>query len=266
MDIDLPQRGRLALPFIRNILKEALILRKQLLESSKRNEIVSLSPKNSSNNTIDEIINDSDDSTSHGIQSLLIEKSFISTHSIREGDQESSRDEGNEAIDSSFQTEYTDTSFIAESTEFNHEGNYDMVSPIKALLSPSESQEYQGLGTEKEDDASISSSNKGGSIASTAIDGLFGSPIRSSAIGLTRTNTGIYMWEKADEGGQSVCHSSKVSLAFLDMSLNGIFIGRIVIKLFDDMLPLTTDNFKCLCTGEKVGQINFRLVEVLLYE
>ena len=29
----------------------------------------------------------------------------------------------------------------------------------------------------------------------------------------------------------------------------GILIGRVLIELFKDIVPKTTENFKCLCTG-----------------
>jgi cyclophilin family peptidyl-prolyl cis-trans isomerase len=47
---------------------------------------------------------------------------------------------------------------------------------------------------------------------------------------------------------------------FLDVSIDGIPAGRIIIKLFFDLVPRTCDNFKSLCTGEKgVGKSGYRL-------
>lgn len=38
---------------------------------------------------------------------------------------------------------------------------------------------------------------------------------------------------------------------FFDISINGQPAGRIVFGLFTQQLPKTTENFRCLCTGEK---------------
>ncbi|CAM9557435.1 unnamed protein product, partial [Choristocarpus tenellus] len=38
---------------------------------------------------------------------------------------------------------------------------------------------------------------------------------------------------------------------FMDISIGGEPAGRLVFKLFDSDVPLTTENFRCLCTGEK---------------
>lgn len=37
---------------------------------------------------------------------------------------------------------------------------------------------------------------------------------------------------------------------FMDISVNGNYEGRLTFELFDDT-PVTSENFKCLCTGEK---------------
>ena len=42
---------------------------------------------------------------------------------------------------------------------------------------------------------------------------------------------------------------------FLDLSINGEEIGKLIIELFKDRLPITAENFRALCTGEKgIGQ------------
>lgn len=38
---------------------------------------------------------------------------------------------------------------------------------------------------------------------------------------------------------------------FFDIAINGIPTGRITFELFNDVCPLTCENFRCLCTGEK---------------
>ena len=43
----------------------------------------------------------------------------------------------------------------------------------------------------------------------------------------------------------------EMSVVFFDISIGGKSAGRITMRLFDDICPKTTYNFKCLCTGEK---------------
>lgn len=38
---------------------------------------------------------------------------------------------------------------------------------------------------------------------------------------------------------------------FLELAFDGESAGKIVIELFADIVPLTAENFRCLCTGEK---------------
>ena len=37
---------------------------------------------------------------------------------------------------------------------------------------------------------------------------------------------------------------------FLDISINEVEAGRVVIELYDDIVPKTAENFRALCTGE----------------
>jgi cyclophilin family peptidyl-prolyl cis-trans isomerase len=38
---------------------------------------------------------------------------------------------------------------------------------------------------------------------------------------------------------------------FLDIEIGGEAVGRMVFELFRDQVPVTAENFRCLCTGEK---------------
>jgi len=43
----------------------------------------------------------------------------------------------------------------------------------------------------------------------------------------------------------------KRNIVFLDIEVEGQLLGRIVIQLFNDLVPKTAENFRALCTGEK---------------
>lgn len=38
---------------------------------------------------------------------------------------------------------------------------------------------------------------------------------------------------------------------FMDIAVAGQNIGRVTIELFADKTPITAENFRCLCTGER---------------
>jgi cyclophilin family peptidyl-prolyl cis-trans isomerase len=41
------------------------------------------------------------------------------------------------------------------------------------------------------------------------------------------------------------------------------FSERVVVELFDDVVPKTAENFRCLCTGERVRAAVAGVVEML---
>ena len=41
------------------------------------------------------------------------------------------------------------------------------------------------------------------------------------------------------------------SRVFLDITIGNKAAGRITLELYDDVVPKTAENFRCLCTGEK---------------
>ena len=45
--------------------------------------------------------------------------------------------------------------------------------------------------------------------------------------------------------------ASRDSLVYLDVSIGGSPVGRMVFRLFEKDAPRTAENFRCLCTGEK---------------
>lgn len=49
--------------------------------------------------------------------------------------------------------------------------------------------------------------------------------------------------ESSEKMGKSKC--------FMDISIGGELEGRIIIELYDDVVPKTAQNFRSLCTGDK---------------
>lgn len=44
---------------------------------------------------------------------------------------------------------------------------------------------------------------------------------------------------------------TETPICFLDISISGAMVGRLVMELRTDIVPKTAENFRCLCTGER---------------
>ena len=56
---------------------------------------------------------------------------------------------------------------------------------------------------------------------------------------------GIFAMQLLDKSNRSN------PIVFFDVSIDGVAAGRIEMTLRADIVPRTTENFRCLCTGEK---------------
>lgn len=45
---------------------------------------------------------------------------------------------------------------------------------------------------------------------------------------------------------------------FFDITVDGNPLGRIVFSLYSDIVPITAENFRCLCTGEKGNGLTYK--------
>ena len=45
---------------------------------------------------------------------------------------------------------------------------------------------------------------------------------------------------------------------FFDVTADGAALGRIEFELYSDIVPLTAENFRCLCTGEKGNRLHYK--------
>jgi hypothetical protein len=55
----------------------------------------------------------------------------------------------------------------------------------------------------------------------------------------------------ADAAGGTIAGGENRPTVFFDITIDGSQAGRIVMELFTDVTPKTSDNFRALCTGEK---------------
>lgn len=62
-------------------------------------------------------------------------------------------------------------------------------------------------------------------------------------------------WVKLlDDDAASSSQAEVTQHVFLDLACDGESLGRIAIGLFGSVAPKTCENFRALCTGEKVPQ------------
>ena len=50
---------------------------------------------------------------------------------------------------------------------------------------------------------------------------------------------------------------------FFDVTADGAALGRIEFELYSDIVPLTAENFRCLCTGEKGNGLHYKRYTII---
>lgn len=45
---------------------------------------------------------------------------------------------------------------------------------------------------------------------------------------------------------------------FFNITIGGKSSGKVVFELFNDIVPKTAENFRCLCTGEKGKDLHYK--------
>lgn len=63
-------------------------------------------------------------------------------------------------------------------------------------------------------------------------------------------NTDILYRTLLTRGVRTITYIEKNSNVFFKISINGKEVGKVVIKLYDDVVPKTCANFRSLCTGK----------------
>jgi hypothetical protein len=66
----------------------------------------------------------------------------------------------------------------------------------------------------------------------------------------------------AEGAGGTIAGGENRPTVFFDITIDGSQAGRIVMELFTDVTPKTSDNFRALCTGEK-GEEEYSLLTLL---
>ena len=60
------------------------------------------------------------------------------------------------------------------------------------------------------------------------------------------------------EASSTVAKSNANELLFFDIGVNGKKIGRVTMKLYDDVVPKTAANFRAICTGDNKKKLTYK--------